>query len=285
MKSVYRERRWFCGNYLEVNIFPVFAGQKGRGKKKKPTSEVQARLNEHNAEQQLIRILNENFTGKDYEIHLTYRDENLPQTPDRVKRDVQNYIRRVKRARVRQGLPPMKYVIVPAGGIDGTRYHVHITMSGGIDRTLLEELWGYGYANSRCLQFNENGVEGLARYVSRQFSAHKGELPFGKRWSGSRNLVIPEPHDRDGRLSHRRVQELAAMTVNVPAVLEELYAGYTYAECRPFHNDVNGGYYLHVKMYRTGAVFQNTKRRKQKKREVSVRHEAVTIDQKNGQTG
>ena len=281
--AIYRERRWFCGNYLEVNIFPVFAAQYGRGKKKKPTSEVQAKLNEHNAEQRLIRILNANFTGEDFEIHLTYADENLPQTPDEVKRDVQNFIRRVKRLRARMGLSPMKYVIVPAGGIDGTRYHVHITMSGGVDRSALEELWGYGYANSRRLQFNENGVEGLARYVSRQFSAHKGELPFGKRWSGSRNLSIPEPHDRDGRISRRRVQEIATMTVNVPEALEALYDGYAYAECRPFHNDVNGGYYLHVKMYRPGTRFANQRRRMSGRKGGGKRNETVTIDQKNEQ--
>ncbi len=260
MRSLYRERRFFCGDYLEVNIFPVFAHQKGRGKRKKPTSEVQAKLNEHNAEQQLIRILNANFTGEDIEIHLTYTDESLPETPDEAKRDFQNFIRRVKHRRQRMGLSELKYVIVPAGGIDGTRYHAHITMSGGLDRSLLEELWGYGYANSRRLQFNENGVEGLARYVSRQFSAHRDELPFGKRWSGSRNLTIPEAQDRDGRLSRRQVKEIATYSVDLYAAFGELYEGYELAECRPFHNDVNGGYYLHVKMYRTGAKFQNTRR-------------------------
>lgn len=262
MRRTYRERRYFCGNYLEVNIFPVFPTQKGRGKRKKPTSEVQARLNEHNAEQALIRILNANFTGDDVEIHLTYADENLPETPDAAKRDFQNYIRRVKRAREKLGLPPLKYVLVPAGGIEGTRYHAHITMSGGLDRSLLEELWGYGYANSRRLQFNENGVEGLARYCARQFSAHREELPFGKRWSGSRNLIIPEAQDRDGRLSKREVKEIATYSVDLYAVFEELYRGYELVECRPFHNDVNGGYYLHVKLYRTGTLFQNTKRRR-----------------------
>ena len=71
MRCLYRERRYYCGDYLEVDIFPVFKKQNGRGKKAKPTSEVQAKLNQHNAEQKLIRILNENFTLDDIEIHLT----------------------------------------------------------------------------------------------------------------------------------------------------------------------------------------------------------------------
>ena len=132
MRCLYRERRYHCGNYLEVDIFPVFQKQSGRGKKAKPTSEVQARLNEHNAEQKLIRILNANFTPEDIEIHLTYTDENLPSTPEEAERDVANYLRRVKRLRKKLELPALKYVNVPGGGIGGTRFHFHITMSGGV---------------------------------------------------------------------------------------------------------------------------------------------------------
>ena len=54
MRRLYRERRYVCGDYLEVDIFPVFKKQAGRGMRAKPTSETQARLNEHNAEQQLM---------------------------------------------------------------------------------------------------------------------------------------------------------------------------------------------------------------------------------------
>lgn len=281
MRSLYRERRYFCGNYLEVNIFPVFAKQKGRGKRKKPTSEVQARLNEHNAEQALIRILNANFTGDDVEIHLTYADENLPETPDEAKRDFQNYIRRVKRAREKLGLPPLKYVLVPAGGIEGTRYHAHITMSGGLDRSLLEELWGYGYANCRRLQFNENGVEGLARYCARQFSAHREDLPFGKRWSGSRNLTIPEAQDRDGKIKKSEVAALALGYASAYAHFEEGYDGWTLSDCRPFYNDVNGGYYLHVRMYRKDTLKAGTNKRKTRRKKERQRNETFTIDEKN----
>lgn len=270
MRCLYRERRYFCGNYLEVDIFPVFRKQNGRRKKAKPTSEVQAKLNEHNAIQQLIRILNANFTGEDIEIHLTYRDDCLPETPEEAARDAQNFIRRVKRYRKKLGLPPLKFVQVPAGGINGTRYHFHITMNGGVDRSVLEDMWGYGYANSRKLQFNENGVEGLAKYVARQFSDNKAEMPFKKRWTASRNLVIPEPQDRDGRISQRRVQELATFEAECREPFERLYEGYSLSEVSPFYNDMNGGYYLHIKMYREGSVFQNTKVRR---RRSSVKNE------------
>lgn len=264
MRCLYRERRYYCGDYLEVDIFPVFKKQNGRGKKAKPTSEVQAKLNQHNAEQKLIRILNENFTLDDIEIHLTYSDENLPETPEEVIRDYQNYLRRVKRLRAKLGLPEFKYVVVPSGGFEGTRFHVHITMTGGVDRSTLEDLWGYGYANSKRLQFNENGVEGLARYIARQFVAHEGELPFGKRWSGSRNLVIPPPKDRDGKISQKKAKELATIDSDSREAFERLYEGYRLSEVRPFYNEVNGGYYLHVKLYRDGSRFANNRKRKRR---------------------
>lgn len=267
MKCLYRERRYYCGDYLEVDIYPVFRKQGSRGRKAKPTSAVQEKLNEHNAIEKLIRLLNANFTASDYEFHLTYTDENLPESVNDAKKDIQNFLRRVKRLRARLGLEDLKYICVPEGGFEGTRFHFHVTMNGGVDRTLIEELWGYGYANGKRLQFNENGVEGLARYVTKQFSAHKDELPFGKRWTASKNLYMPEPVDRDGRLSAKRVKELATYESESRAPFECLYEGYRLSKVEPFYNDVNGRYYLHVKLYREGAVFQNTKKRKRRYRD------------------
>ncbi|MBO5969368.1 MAG: hypothetical protein J6S14_12810 [Clostridia bacterium] len=265
MRCLYRERRYFCGDYLEVDIYPVFQKAGKRGQKAKPTSEVQERLNEHNAIEKLIRLLNANFTGEDYEFHLTYTDENLPEDVEEAKKDIQNFIRRVKTLRRRLGLEDLKYICVPEGGFEGTRFHFHITMNGGVDRTLIEELWGYGYANGKRLQFNENGVEGLARYVTKQFSAHKDELPFGKRWTASKNLHVPEPVDRDGRISAKKAKELATFECESREPFEKLWEGYTLSRVEPFYNDVNGGYYLHVKLYRAGTVFQNKKKRNKKR--------------------
>lgn len=262
MRCLYRERRYVCGDYLEVDIYPVFRKQGSRKQKAKPTSAVQEKLNEHNAIEKLIRLLNANFTGDDYEFHLTYTDENLPANVEEAKKDIQNFLRRVKRVRARMGLDELKYICVPEGGFEGTRYHFHVTMNGGLDRSIIEELWGYGYANGKRLQFNENGVEGLARYVTKQFAAHKDELPFGKRWTASKNLIVPEPKDRDGKLSAKKVKALATYECESREPFEKLYDGYTLSRVEHFYNDVNGGYYLHVKMYRNGTVFANKKRKR-----------------------
>ena len=44
MQRTYRERKHICGDYMEVEIFPVYTNAKRRGKRKKPTSEIQQRL-------------------------------------------------------------------------------------------------------------------------------------------------------------------------------------------------------------------------------------------------
>ena len=261
MAYLYRERRWYCGNYLEVDVFPVFPKAKGRAPKMKPSTEVIQRLNEHNAEMKLIRLLNANFTGDDLEVHLTYNDANLPQTDEEAARDVQNYLRRVKRYRQRKGLQELKYICVAEGGHGtGTRYHFHVTMSGA-DRDEIEKLWGYGYANAKRLQYNENGVEGLALYITKQFRTKKknGETVFRKRWTASKNLVMPPPKDRDGRLSERRVKSIVRDIPSVCKIFEKNYPGYRFASAWTYANDLNDGCYLCVRMYRTTAPLANRK--------------------------
>lgn len=272
MRCRYREKVYKCGEYLEADIYPVFhegGGKSRRRARYKPTSAMQARLNQRRAERELTRLLNENFTREDVEVTLTYTDEHLPERYEQAYKDAVNYVRRVKRLRTRKGLKggELKYVIVPGGG----RFHFHIVMTGGIDRDELERLWGYGYANSKRLKFSEGGVAGLAHYIANQLSesAYEGEDLFGgmdidtetgevteervrkkgaRRWSCSKNLVRPAPEVREGRISSRRAEELATVDSDSRAAYERLYPGYTLSSARGYYNPENGGYYIQVMM-------------------------------------
>ena len=277
MASRYRENIYRCGKYLEIDVFPTFhkGGRKRRRAKYRPTSAMQERLNQRNAERALTRILNENFTSDDIEITLTYKDEYLPDTYAGAKRDADNFLRKVKRLRARRGLPEIKYVLVPGGG----RYHFHIPMSGGIPRDELEALWGKGYANSRRLKFDENGIAGLANYISNQREDDEflGEDLFSKydineetgelierdrkrrkgerRYTCSRNIKRPEPEIKEGRISKARVEELASFDSESKKAFERMYPGYTLSRCEPYYNDENGGWYLHIRMYSTEGLY------------------------------
>ena len=282
MRRKYREKIYTCGDYKDIQLFPVFEKAKGRRKKRyKPTSEMQAKLNQRNAERSLTRLLNANFTENDISATLTYMNQYLPKTFEEAERDVKNFLRRVKRLRSKLGLPEIKYILIPGAG----RFHFHIPMSGGIDDKAIQNLWPYGYCNIIHFVFDENGIEGHARYVAKQFELDEvdifsmfdineetGEVTEkegkaatrakGKRrYTCSRNIIRPETEEKDGRITAARVEEMATVDSASRAVFEKLYPGYCLADCKPYYNEENGGYYLEIKMYRKDANFLQTRKK------------------------
>lgn len=253
MRCLYREKKYQCGEYLEVDIFPVFEKQRGRGKKRKPTSDVQKRLNQRNAERKLIRLLNTNFTKKDIRFDLTYNAENLPASPEDAQRQMQNFLRRIKRYRKKHGLPELKYVAVTEIGEKSGRIHHHIVMSGGIDINTLAEIWGKGYTNAKPLQFDAYGIVGIAKYLVK-------EPVLSKRWCASRNLKQPKETQRDGKIPAYKVKELHNSRDDNREYLEKLYEGYVLVDCKPFFNEINGGYYVTVRLYKK-TVSKRTRKR------------------------
>lgn len=282
MKCLYREKIYRCGEYLEVEIFPVFKKANGsRRAKYKPTSEMQARLNQRRAERELIRILNDNFTEDDISVTLTFDAKSLPDTFEEAEKAAKNFLRRVQRLRKKKGLDEIKRVLIPGAG----RFHFHIPMNGGLDAKELAALWPYGYCNVIFFRFNENGIEGHARYIANQFEADQfggedllsmfdvdeetGEVTEkescnikrakGKRrYSCSKNIVRPVAEDRDGEITSSKVEELATVDSASRKAFERLYPGYCFSDCKPYYNAENGGYYLQVKMYREDASFLQT---------------------------
>ena len=280
MRCKYREKIYRCGDYFEADIFPVFAkANKHRKAKYKPTSDMQARLNQKNAERYLTRLLNLNFTEDDISVTLTYEDKYLPDTIEEAERDFHNFLRKLKRLRKKLGLPEIVYVKITGAG----RIHFHVPMTGGVDDKAIQRLWPYGYANIIHFEFNENGIAGHARYIATQFELDEidifsmfdinqetGEVTEkdglisarakGKRrFSCSRNIKRPVAEEHDGRISASRVEELATVDSGSRAAFEKMYPGYCLADCEPYYNTENGGYYLHVRMYRSDAKFLKTR--------------------------
>ena len=71
-----------------------------------------------------------------------------------------------------------------------------------MDRDKAEELWGKGMANTSRMQANELGFEELANYISK-------DLRGKKRWSQSKNIVIPVPDINDYKYSNKKLYELS----------------------------------------------------------------------------
>lgn len=238
-----RETVYICGDYMDAEIYPVFQPAGKRRKKCKPTSEVQTRVNQRNAEKKITRLIHENFNRKDIAMHLTY--DIQPESKERAQRDLYNYIRRVNRAREKAGLLPTKYISCTEIGGRGGRFHHHIIMSGGLDRDMLEQLWGKGFANSKRLQFGEDGVTGLAHYIVK-------DKQFFKRWNASRNLIQPAPMTRDGVLCRTDMEEMAAAIEKKEAwrYFEEKHKEFLLTDAKYTMNEVNKNIYIQFDMRR-----------------------------------
>lgn len=255
MTTTYRERRYNCGEYLDVYLFPVFSQVTRGGKrtKRRPSTEAQKKLNRRHRREKAVRLLHANFTPDDLEIHLTYRVK--PESVEAAEKHLTNWLRRVRRYVKKNGLGELKYFAVTEQGSRGGRIHHHITISGIIERDTLEKMWQHGYANSRRLQFTEEGLVGLGTYITKS--------PAGKKaWRASKNLIDPPPKQRDGRLSAKKVRELADDLQN-SAKFEALYPGYLMSQpAEAWHNDVNGGCYLVARFYRADGKFIKPQRRR-----------------------
>lgn len=254
MRSLYRETTYECGDYLESHIYPVYKQALSRKKKAKPTSECQQKVNDMRAENRFIRLCNANFTKYDLKVELTYKPEYHPGNDEEAAKELRNFLRRVKTYRKRNGLPELKYVAVTERGSRKGRYHHHLIISGDIPLDVLAALWGRGRVGTDILQFNESGIADLAKYMLKQSTAS------GKKWNASKNLIHPPAKKRDGRLSKRRVMELAKDTEN-NREYEKLYEGYYFSEARRVYNDINGGVYIYARFYKKEADFWHTTKR------------------------
>ena len=240
----YREKKIYSGNILEIEIYPIskIERKQKRKKKEKESQRKQKNLNDKNAKKHLIRLLNTNFTDKDLSVTLTYDKENLPQTEEEAKKDVSNYLRRIKTYRKRQGLEDLKYIAVieykeHGEGKKAIRLHHHIVISG-VDRDIAEQLWKKGRANADRLKADEFGYEGLARYISKD---PKGN----KRWTQSRNLKQPIIKVNDYKYSGRKVYEIARGDKDI---LINNYTDYLLNEYKQEVNDITAGIHINIKM-------------------------------------
>lgn len=242
----YRVRTIKAGKMLDVEIYPIWKTQvQVRRAKTKKSREAQQRQNAKNARRKLIRKINANFNENDLCITLTYKD--VPPDEAQARRDVRNYLRRVREWRRRHGMPELKYVyVMEFGGKDGRRkrVHHHIIMSG-MDRDEAERLWrGRGYANARRLQPDDYGLEALARYITK-------EPQRSKRWCVSRNLVNPHETVSDHKISMRRVARMAQDFQLAPGqILTTIFKGYALNDCQVKCSDFVAGAYIYAQLHR-----------------------------------
>lgn len=240
----YRTRTIKAGPRLEVEIFPIFGREdtgRARAARQNVTPEKVQRLNEERSKRRLVRLADANFTEQDIHLTLTYR-----QAPkyEQAQKDVKNFLRTVKRKREQRGMSELKYIYTIEGDDDGTRerIHIHMLMSGGIQREELEKIWARGYANADRLQPNENGLEAIARYITKQQKNRR-------KWCRSRNLKQPKQRTSDSKVSNGKVKRLATDFPNeAKGIMEKLYPGYCHIKTTLRYSDAVDGAYIRCVM-------------------------------------
>jgi len=244
-----RERVIVTGPRMEIQIYPVFQPPGVRRKKCRESSEIQKRINERNSRNALTRIAYLNFSQADLALHLTYSAE--PENVEAAERILDNYIKRIRRRYRKLGIE-LKYIKRTERGKTG-RVHHHLFLTGGIDRDELEALWGHGRCNSRRLQFEGDGIDGLAAYISGAGKTkEKRQRETFRRWSCSKNCLRPEEEIVDGRMDNDAADalgEAAEMGLGYN-VFEDLYPGWECVSVEAVRNELNRGWYTYAVMRR-----------------------------------
>jgi hypothetical protein len=244
----YRTRTIRSGPMMELEVYPVWDTRgKARAARANPSRAAQEKLNHRNAKKKITRLLNCNFTDADLWGTFGYDETNLPGSPEEALKDVQNFIRRLKRRRKKLRLAPLKYLYVTEWGKDGDRVrcHHHVVMSGGMARDDVEAAWDKGaYPQTRRLRVKEDcGLDGLASYLGKG-SRHE------KMWNCSRGLARPKETVADRKVTPRQAERLALDENAAPGIFERACRGYAFRGMEVKRSDFAAGVYIYVKMYK-----------------------------------
>ena len=241
MQTRFREHIYYTGQYAEVEVFPVFPKPRSRKHKFQPSSELQELINQNTAERKCMRLIHANFTGDDYCIGFDYSPLYEPSHIGQVKKDIKNFLRRLKRRYDKLGVA-LKYIYSIE---QASRFNIHVILNNGMSRDEIEKCWGMGHANADRLQFSEFGVMDLANYVQKQRLTYR-------RWVSSRNLT--QPVEREHYISNKTAKEYAE-SWNVQSFIERNFPDYWLvlddSEC--ILNTTNGFDYVRLFLCRKDA--------------------------------
>ena len=212
-------------------MYPVWERDSKREKKQKLTSAAQQKVNHRNTVKRVIRLINTNFTKRDIWMTLTYKTKP---TEEQAKRDIQNFIRRLKRR-----VDNLKYIYVTELGEKRIHHHIIVNVK---DRDMAEGLWTLGRTNARRLQPDDYGLEGLARYITKEKNI------ADKRYTCSRNLDKPIVYEDKTMFTRRDTDKIVRNENRARELFERMYPGYVFRDINISDSIFISGWYIYIRL-------------------------------------
>ena len=278
-----REKRIQSGQLLEAEFYTVLSDGRrlGRAPKTKRSTKEQEAYNKKQQRKKVVRLVNANFGRDDILMTLTFIPSDDAESDRQAKREIANFLRRVKRYRERKvkewdemlrarpkskrindnlkkAKEPMRYIYAVESGIyqrgqrkGKKRYHFHLFLTGcgEGDRDAYEKLWN-GRTNADRYRPETFGPEAAAKYLTKQHRKDDAEPERTQSYVCSRNLRRPAEKVKDGKVSEHKLDLMARKRVSDAAYWERMYKGYKFIRCYARWNDYNAHWYVSVVMYR-----------------------------------
>lgn len=282
--GAYRTKAIRAGEFIYIRCYPLISTRAAAeqsaqllvlDERKKHDRIMLAKWNAWNnarRAKELEQLVHAAFTKGDLHISCTYaleeyeggRDAEF--TREDAKREIRNYIRRVRRLLERHGcdLNQFWYLCVTVTKKRMTeaaqpwpeRHHHHILMHGVPDdlRNAVEGLWPHGYCNADRMRDSKEGLSAIAGYIARQENCANGEGKGEKSYTTSRNIPRPVVMTSDQKLSRRRAARIAAdVRADGKEIFEKLYPDYRLVEdIKVDVSDFTAGAYIYAKLRRRG---------------------------------
>lgn len=191
------------GPMLEVRHY--FATRDGRqlprSENREETPESMAEQNQRNAEMELMRLIACNFGGEMGGGSYVFTSREELTEEEAMKRE-RNLLDRIKRARKKAGLEPLRYIAVTE---KQGRWHHHIIMQDDLPLRELQEIWERGRGDgwkvyAQPMGTGEECYRETARYLlgtqkqsrtGREDAEKPARRKWQRRWHASKGLKRP----------------------------------------------------------------------------------------------
>lgn len=187
---MYIKKTYEMGDYKEVHKYYRYGCPKGkRGKKHERTSETVIRYNQKLKERQLQRILCANFKEGDWHLVLSYRKEDRPGSMEQAKKDIRNFLRKLKNRFKKAGYE-LKYICATERGKQGACHH-HLILQDivdGVFSTKQAVMDHWKGARHFTPLYDQEAYMQLAEYIAKKETKEGG----GVSYTRSRNLIVPK---------------------------------------------------------------------------------------------